>query len=357
MLTMFSSIFLGSFIPICIDHFLTNRSSLCPLCKRSVLPKGFIPSNLTLTNATIARERRMRQLRNQARQDANNNEATGDLELQSEPMGAHWNLPFPNLQKVDLSVPCAWVSLSLLHLIPAGSLHRLKISFTHNSRLTLDQLKENFKGAISTLQLTELALFDAPICDTWSILSWTDCRSLGKLYICLSEEDSTQWDKGDCTPWEQFLSLPMVPQLPPLPHLEDLCLQGVVEEVKLLLNHLRPAKYLNSLDITVFAQDSDDDLNPVKSLFASLTSTEEDRVLFPQLHTFSFAAYGSSTFRGLNIPQRSEASGCVAHLLMARTGSGAHPFHLMSPINFSRAGVLLSFMAHADPTTLFEDME
>ena len=54
-----------AFHPECIDPFLSNRSSLCPLCKRSVLPKGFVPSNLTLTNATIARERRLRQIRQQ----------------------------------------------------------------------------------------------------------------------------------------------------------------------------------------------------------------------------------------------------------------------------------------------------
>lgn len=51
------------FHPHCIDPFLQTRSSLCPLCKRSVLPKGFIPPTLTLTNATVARERRIRLMR------------------------------------------------------------------------------------------------------------------------------------------------------------------------------------------------------------------------------------------------------------------------------------------------------
>lgn len=51
------------FHPHCIDPFLQTRSSLCPLCKRSVLPKGFIPPTLQLTNATVARERRIRLMR------------------------------------------------------------------------------------------------------------------------------------------------------------------------------------------------------------------------------------------------------------------------------------------------------
>lgn len=54
--------------PHCIDPFLQTRSSLCPLCKRTVLPKGFIPPTLQLTNATVARERRIRLMRQRASQ-------------------------------------------------------------------------------------------------------------------------------------------------------------------------------------------------------------------------------------------------------------------------------------------------
>ncbi|VVT48476.1 uncharacterized protein SAPINGB_P001798 [Magnusiomyces paraingens] len=43
----------------CIDPFLRTRSSLCPLCKVSVLPPGYIPRDLKLTSATIRRERIM----------------------------------------------------------------------------------------------------------------------------------------------------------------------------------------------------------------------------------------------------------------------------------------------------------
>ncbi|KAK9469804.1 hypothetical protein V1512DRAFT_257053 [Lipomyces arxii] len=44
----------------CIDGFLEHQSSLCPMCKQSALPKGYIPSTLRITNATVRREQRMR---------------------------------------------------------------------------------------------------------------------------------------------------------------------------------------------------------------------------------------------------------------------------------------------------------
>ncbi|KAK7205215.1 hypothetical protein BZA70DRAFT_279338 [Myxozyma melibiosi] len=45
----------------CIDDFLEHHSSVCPLCKQSVLPKGYIPPTLQITNATVKRERLLRQ--------------------------------------------------------------------------------------------------------------------------------------------------------------------------------------------------------------------------------------------------------------------------------------------------------
>ncbi|RPB04458.1 Nop-domain-containing protein [Choiromyces venosus 120613-1] len=54
------------FHPDCIDPFLETQSSLCPLCKVSALPRGYIPPQLT--NATVRRERNLRRMR--ARVDA-----------------------------------------------------------------------------------------------------------------------------------------------------------------------------------------------------------------------------------------------------------------------------------------------
>lgn len=45
----------------CVDPFLTTHSSLCPLCKKSSLPVGYVPK--TITNTMVRRERQVRRLR------------------------------------------------------------------------------------------------------------------------------------------------------------------------------------------------------------------------------------------------------------------------------------------------------
>ena len=49
------------FHPECIDSFLSNNSSLCPMCKESVLPAGYCPAQIT--NSIVRRERNLRRLR------------------------------------------------------------------------------------------------------------------------------------------------------------------------------------------------------------------------------------------------------------------------------------------------------
>ncbi|KAK5111606.1 hypothetical protein LTR85_011835 [Meristemomyces frigidus] len=46
------------FHPECVDTFLRDNSSLCPLCKSSALPKGYCPR--VVTNAMVRRERMVR---------------------------------------------------------------------------------------------------------------------------------------------------------------------------------------------------------------------------------------------------------------------------------------------------------
>ncbi len=46
--------------PTCIDRFLRDHSSLCPLCKARVLPHGYCPA--VITNAMVRRERQVREL-------------------------------------------------------------------------------------------------------------------------------------------------------------------------------------------------------------------------------------------------------------------------------------------------------
>jgi hypothetical protein len=60
------------FHPECVDAFLRDNSSLCPMCKTSCLPKGFCPKNVT--NAMVRRERIMR--RNHERGGADENQPT-----------------------------------------------------------------------------------------------------------------------------------------------------------------------------------------------------------------------------------------------------------------------------------------
>jgi hypothetical protein len=49
------------FHPECIDSFLRENSSLCPMCKKTVLPKGYCPA--LITNAMVRRERMVRRIR------------------------------------------------------------------------------------------------------------------------------------------------------------------------------------------------------------------------------------------------------------------------------------------------------
>nr|POE59270.1 putative ring finger membrane protein c15c4.06c [Quercus suber] len=48
------------FHPECVDTFLRDSSSLCPICKRSALPRGYCPR--VVTNAMVRRERVMRRM-------------------------------------------------------------------------------------------------------------------------------------------------------------------------------------------------------------------------------------------------------------------------------------------------------
>ncbi|OMP82563.1 putative RING finger membrane protein [Diplodia seriata] len=50
--------------PECIDNFLRDNSSLCPLCKKTVLPRGYCPA--VITNAMVRRERWVRRVRQRA---------------------------------------------------------------------------------------------------------------------------------------------------------------------------------------------------------------------------------------------------------------------------------------------------
>ena len=52
------------FHPECVDTFLRDNSSLCPMCKKTALPKGYCPR--VVTNAMVRRERMVRRIRPRA---------------------------------------------------------------------------------------------------------------------------------------------------------------------------------------------------------------------------------------------------------------------------------------------------
>lgn len=51
------------FHPECVGRYLLRQSSLCPLCKTSCLPAGYLPPGVRITYNTIRRERELRQAR------------------------------------------------------------------------------------------------------------------------------------------------------------------------------------------------------------------------------------------------------------------------------------------------------
>ncbi|CAO2658068.1 Nn.00g073280.m01.CDS01 [Neocucurbitaria sp. VM-36] len=57
------------FHPDCIDTFLLRNSSLCPMCKQTVLPKGDCP--VRITNVMVRRERHIARMRARSAQTAN----------------------------------------------------------------------------------------------------------------------------------------------------------------------------------------------------------------------------------------------------------------------------------------------
>jgi hypothetical protein len=61
------------FHPECIDEFLHGVSSLCPICKASMLPEGYCPK---ITNDMVRRERAIRLLRGRIEIEDDDNEGS-----------------------------------------------------------------------------------------------------------------------------------------------------------------------------------------------------------------------------------------------------------------------------------------
>ncbi|KAJ4366379.1 hypothetical protein N0V83_008015 [Neocucurbitaria cava] len=85
------------FHPDCIDTFLLRNSSLCPMCKQTVLPKGDCP--VRITNLMVRRERHIARLRARSAHSANGqpngvqeHTVTSTVAAASRPPGAFGSL-------------------------------------------------------------------------------------------------------------------------------------------------------------------------------------------------------------------------------------------------------------------------
>jgi hypothetical protein len=72
--------------PECIDSFLLQNSSLCPVCKTTALPRSFCPDVITDTMVRQERVARRLQLLRQARERANRDNAERNDELLAPPI-------------------------------------------------------------------------------------------------------------------------------------------------------------------------------------------------------------------------------------------------------------------------------
>lgn len=88
------------FHPECIDTFLRENSSLCPMCKKSSLPKGYCPAEIT--NIMVRRERHLRRQR-QRRE----NRTDTDQSRQNESMAGSSQARLGSIEMVSIETQTA----------------------------------------------------------------------------------------------------------------------------------------------------------------------------------------------------------------------------------------------------------
>jgi len=72
------------FHPECVDTFLRDSSSLCPMCKKTALPTGYCPR--VVTNAMVRRERMVRRIRERITVDDGPETSVTAAEAENEPV-------------------------------------------------------------------------------------------------------------------------------------------------------------------------------------------------------------------------------------------------------------------------------
>ena len=111
------------FHPDCVDDFLLKSSSLCPMCKASVLPKGYCPTRVT--NAMVRRERRLQIIRQARAERRRRQVATFGPEERSLPssnLSATPRTPNRHRGRVvsPISIPVPSLRLFRAAHVPAG---------------------------------------------------------------------------------------------------------------------------------------------------------------------------------------------------------------------------------------------
>ena len=76
------------FHPECVDAFLRDSSSLCPMCKKTALPRGYCPR--VVTNAMVRRERMVRRIRPTAGEEEHQDPEALDREVERRTREGRW---------------------------------------------------------------------------------------------------------------------------------------------------------------------------------------------------------------------------------------------------------------------------
>ena len=106
--------------PDCIDSFLFNNSSLCPLCKKSVLQTGYCP--VRITNAMVRRERNLRQLRSRVEIDEGGDFQSDNHHGRIRHFGSSLRGAFRSTPAAAVDSQRNMVSLESRHAIMTGAL-------------------------------------------------------------------------------------------------------------------------------------------------------------------------------------------------------------------------------------------
>jgi hypothetical protein len=112
------------FHPDCIDMFLGENSSLCPLCKKSALPVGYCPTKIS--NAMVRAERNLRKLRSTVTvHDEEQDAESGDARLHRQNwrsiMKGRIFSPTPRRVTVSHAVPLQPQPVFMTNAMPARS--------------------------------------------------------------------------------------------------------------------------------------------------------------------------------------------------------------------------------------------